>query len=246
MTHAPPPAPRTNELGQPVGAPVPSWTPRPRPARVSLGGRYARLEPLDPARHADGLWEAYALDAEGRNWTYLPYGPFGTPEAFREWLDRQAAGDDPLFFAIVDAASGQAVGMASYLRIEATVGCIEVGHLNFSPLLQRRPAATEAMFLMMRHAFDDLGYRRYEWKCDSLNEPSWLAAERLGFTFEGIFRQAVVVKGRNRDTTWLSILDGEWPALRAGFEAWLAPENFDAAGQQRRALRACFEAARGA
>ncbi|MDO9446188.1 MAG: GNAT family protein, partial [Dehalococcoidia bacterium] len=148
-------------------------------------------------------------------------------------------------FAIVEAASGQAVGMASYLRIEPTVGCIEVGHLNFSPLLQRRPAATEAMFLMMRHAFDGLGYRRYEWKCDSLNEPSWSAAERLGFTFEGIFRQAVVVKGRNRDTTWLSILDTEWPALRAGFEAWLAPANFDLAGQQRRSLRECFEAARG-
>lgn len=245
MTHTPPPAPRTNELGQPVGAPVPGWTPRPRPSRVVLEGRHARLEPLDPSRHADGLWEAYALDVEGRNWTYLPYGPFGTPEAFREWLDRQAAGDDPSFFAIVEAASGQAVGMASYLRIEPTVGCIEVGHLNFSPLLQRRPAATEAMFLMMRHAFDGLGYRRYEWKCDSLNEPSWSAAERLGFTFEGIFRQAVVVKGRNRDTTWLSILDTEWPALRAGFEAWLAPANFDLAGQQRRSLRECFEAARG-
>ncbi|MDO9443803.1 MAG: GNAT family N-acetyltransferase, partial [Dehalococcoidia bacterium] len=120
MTHTPPPAPRTNELGQPVGAPVPGWTPRPRPSRVVLEGRHARLEPLDPSRHADGLWEAYALDVEGRNWTYLPYGPFGTPEAFREWLDRQAAGDDPSFFAIVEAASGQAVGMASYLRIEPT------------------------------------------------------------------------------------------------------------------------------
>ncbi len=239
------PVPRRNHLGQPVGVEVPGWTPRPRPERAPLAGRFARLEPLDVAAHGDDLWAAFALDVEGRNWTYLPYGPFETSEAFRAWLTGQAAGDDPLFFAIIDATTGRAVGMASYLRIDPEVGCIEVGHLNFSPLLQRRPAATEAMFLMMRHAFDGLGYRRYEWKCDSLNAPSWAAAERLGFTFEGIFRQARVVKGRNRDTTWLSVTDGEWPRLRAGFEAWLSPSNFGEDGQQRRTLRECFDAGEG-
>ena len=165
-------------------------------------------------------------------WTYLPYGPFPDLAAYRTWMEAKWLGTEPLFFAIVDAASGRATGVASYLRIDPASGAIEVGHLGYSPRLQRTPAATEAMFLLMARAFA-LGYRRYEWKCDALNEPSRAAALRLGFTFEGIFRQATVVRGRNRDTAWYSVIDAEWPALRAAFEHWLAPENFDADGRQR-------------
>lgn len=234
--HTPPPAPRHNHLGQPIGAALPDWTPRPIPARSPMAGRYCRVEPLDVAVHADDLVTAYALDTEGRNWTYLSYGPFESPDVHRAWLANAAKTDDPLFFAIVDAATGKAAGVASYLRIDPANGTLEVGHLAYSPLLQRTPASTEAMYLMMRRVFDEYGYRRYEWKCNSHNGPSWDAAERLGFTFEGIFRQAQVVKGQNRDHAWLSVLDSEWPTLRAAFEAWLAPTNFDAAGRQRRRL----------
>jgi len=230
--------PTTNHLGQPVGDPVPDWTPRPRPPRTTMLGRTCRLEPLDAARHAAALHDANLLDADGRGWTYLPYGPFASLADYRDWVTATASVDDPVFYAIVDATSAEPVGVASYLRIEPALGSIEVGHLRFSPRLQRTVAATEAMYLMMARAFDELGYRRYEWKCDALNAPSRAAAERLGFTFEGIFRQAVVVKGRNRDTAWFSILDREWPALRAAFEAWLAPANFDATGRQRTPLAA--------
>jgi RimJ/RimL family protein N-acetyltransferase len=240
------PAVRRNALGQPIGAPVPDWTPRPEPPRTPMQGRLARLEPLDADAHADALFAANADDAEGRMWTYLPYGPFASLPEYRSWIQWAQAREDPQFFAIVERASGRPLGVASYLRIDPAMGVIEVGHLAFSPALQRTAVATEAMFLMMRRAFDELGYRRYEWKCDSLNAPSLAAAARLGFSFEGIFRQAVVHKDRNRDTAWLSILDREWPALRAGFEAWLAPENFDAAGRQRRALAACIAAAQPA
>lgn len=226
-----------NALGQPVGAPLPDWKPAPRPPRTPMEGRFCRVEPLDPARHGDPLWAANALDRDGRNFTYLTAGPFATPEAYFEWLNGSCRGDDPLFHAIVDRASGQAVGVASYLRIDPANGVIEVGHINYSPLLQRRPAATEAMHLMMKRAFE-LGYRRYEWKCDALNAPSRAAAQRLGFSYEGLFRQAVVYKGRSRDTAWYSVIDAEWPALRAAFERWLDPANFDAAGNQRVALSA--------
>jgi len=229
-------ATRMNELGQPVGEPVPGWTARPRPTRTVMEGRYCRLEPLDAARHAESLFAANALDASGGRWTYLPYGPWERLEDYRGWLESMAAGEDPLFFAIVDLERGEATGVASYLRIDPSNGVIEVGHLAYSPLLARTRAATEAMYLMMARAFDELGYRRYEWKCDSHNHPSREAAERLGFSYEGTFRQAVVYKGRNRDNYWLSITDGEWPALKAGFEAWLAPSNFDEAGRQRTRL----------
>lgn len=164
-------------------------------------------------------------------WTYLARGPFATRESYRAWMSDVCPCNDPLYYAIVDLATGKASGVASYMRIDPANGCIEVGNLAFSPLLQRKPAATEAMYLMMRHAFE-LGYRRYEWKCDTLNAPSRAAAQRLGFTFEGIFRQAVVYKGRSRDTAWFSIIDKEWPALKVGFERWLLPENFDANGKQ--------------
>jgi RimJ/RimL family protein N-acetyltransferase len=197
-----------------------------------MEGRFCRVEPLDPERHGLALYAANALDTVGRNWTYLPYGPFRSFESYRDWLDQAAAGDDPLFFAIVDRETGRAAGVASYLRIMPESGSIEVGHLNFSPLLQRRPAATEAMFLIMELAFS-LGYRRYEWKCDALNAPSRRAAQRLGFSYEGVFRQATVVKGRNRDTAWYAIIDREWPALRAAYEQWLSHANFDSEGLQR-------------
>jgi RimJ/RimL family protein N-acetyltransferase len=220
----------------PTGRPLPGWTARPLPPRTAMQGRFCRVEPLDPARHAADLYAANALDGEARNWTYLGVGPFATMEAYRAWLDKVAAGADPLFHTIVDADTGKAVGVAAYMRIDAANGVIEVGNINYSPLLQRTPAATEAMFLMLRRVFDELGYRRYEWKCDSLNAPSRAAALRLGFQYEGLFRQAVVTKGRNRDTAWFSIIDGEWPALKRAYEDWLAPANFDATGRQRRSL----------
>ena len=178
---------------------------------------------------------AIALNADGAMWTYMPYGPFATLEIYRQWAEGVARGSDPLFFAIVDRATGKAAGIASYMRIDPAGGCIEVGGLAYSPLLQRTPAATEAMYLMMANAFA-LGYRRYEWKCNALNLPSRAAAQRLGFSYEGIFRQATVVKGRNRDTAWYSVIDAEWPALKAAFLQWLAPANFDERGVQGVAL----------
>lgn len=210
------------------------WKPAQRPERSAIEGDLVRLEPADVERHGRDLFAAQAGAPE--IWTYLPDGPFAGESAFREWLGRSAAGDDPLFFAIVDRASGRALGMASYLRITPAHGVIEVGYIWFSPALQRTRQATEAMYLMARHVFDDLGYRRYEWKCNALNEPSRRAAVRLGFTFEGVFRQHMVVKDRNRDTAWYSMLDSEWPAAKAAFEAWLRPENFDASGRQLRSL----------
>jgi len=199
-------------------------------------GRTCRVEPIDPERHAAELHEANRRDAEGRIWTYLPYGPFETLDDYRRWLTASCLGDDPMFHAVVEAVTGKAVGIASYLRIDPANGVIEVGHINYAPPLQRSVAATEAMYLMMARAFDELGYRRYEWKCDALNTGSRAAAERLGFRYEGLFRQATIYKARNRDTAWYAITDKEWPAVRAGFQAWLAPENFDADGRQRKRL----------
>ena len=224
-----------NSLGQPIGFPVGAWTPPPCPAREPMAGRFCRVVPLDPDAHAGALHAANTLDAPGRMWTYLPYGPFESVEMYRDWLHENARSHDPLFYTIVEAASGRPVGLSAYLRILPGSGSIEVGHVNYSPLLQRTPAATEAMFLMMQRAFA-LGYRRYEWKCDALNAPSRVAALRLGFSFEGVFRQATVYKGRNRDTAWFSITDREWPALESAFQHWLAPSNFDEHGTQRVAL----------
>ena len=226
-----------NALGQPIGFPVPDWEPRPWPSREPMAGRLCMLEPLDPDHHAGQLHAANRRDKSGRIWTYLPYGPFESLAAYRLWADRVAASEDPLFHAIVDLETGKAVGVASYLRIDPAVGCIEVGHINFSPALQGTTAATEAMYLMMRRVFGELRYRRYEWKCDALNAPSRRAAERLGFRFEGVFRQATIYKGRNRDTAWYSILDREWPLIERACQAWLAPGNFDGEGRQRRRLQ---------
>lgn len=227
--------PSLNEFGQPVGFPSPSWTPPPKPPREPLAGRFCRLEPLDPERHAAALFAANTAGGEAKEWTYLPYGPFLTLADYRAWMNASCLGDDPLFFAIIDVADKQPGGVASYLRIAPESGSIEVGHIHYSPRLQRTPAATEAMYLLMKRAFE-LGYRRYEWKCDALNSPSRAAAQRLGFSFEGIFRQATVYKGRNRDTAWYAVIDAEWPALREAFETWLAAENFDDQGRQRTRL----------
>jgi RimJ/RimL family protein N-acetyltransferase len=227
--------PRLNALGQPIGEPLDGWQMPARPATRVLEGAWARLERLDPDRHAAALHAANALETTGANWTYLPVGPFDALAPYDAWLRAMAAKDDPYFFTVVERATGQPVGVASYLRIDPAAGSIEVGHINFSPLAQRTSVATEAMFLMMRHAFA-LGYRRYEWKCDALNAPSRKAADRLGFTYEGTFRQATVYKGRSRDTAWYSMLDGEFPALERAFQAWLAPDNRDADGRQRRRL----------
>ncbi|WP_236545277.1 GNAT family N-acetyltransferase [Tropicimonas marinistellae] len=229
-------ASRTNALGQPIGWPVDGDFPRPRPHKTPMDGRFCRLEPADPGRHAADLHAAFSEDRDGRIWTYLPYGPFDTAAALRAWMDATCLGDDPLFYVVRDAAEGRCLGVASYLRITPDAGSIEVGHINFAPALQRTAAATEAMYLMMAHAMEALGYRRYEWKCDALNAGSRAAAERLGFTYEGTFRQATHYKGRNRDTAWFAITDDEWPPLQRAFRGWLAPENFAADGTQRQSL----------
>jgi RimJ/RimL family protein N-acetyltransferase len=229
-------AERRNELGQAIGEPVPEWVARQRPPRLALAGTYCIVEPLDAARHAVDLHAAYQADETGRLWTYLPYGPFADEHSYRAWATQAVPSEDPLFHAIVDRASGRALGIAAYLRIDPGNGVIEVGHIVMSPALQRSVVATEAMYLLARRAFDELGYRRYEWKCDALNAPSRAAAQRLGFRYEGCFRQAIVYKGRNRDTAWFAITDRDWPSLRGCFERWLDLANFDEAGQQRMSL----------
>jgi RimJ/RimL family protein N-acetyltransferase len=225
----------TNSLGQPVGFAVPNWKSATRPTHKTLSGQFCHLEPLGSKQHAAELFAANALDIEGKSWTYLPYGPFDSLSAYKSWIEQYCSGSDPLFFAIVSNRTGKAVGVASYLRIDPANGSIEVGHLNFSPLMQQTPMATEAMWLMMREAFL-LGFRRYEWKCNALNAPSRSAAKRLGLSFEGIFRQAAVVKGQNRDTAWYATIDKEWPALNEAFQNWLSPANFDDKGRQRTSL----------
>ncbi len=216
-----------------LGEEVPGWTPPPRPGPSRIEGRYATLERLDPERHGPDLFRANAPD-DGI-WAYMPYGPFADYDSYHAWLVQMAAGADPMFYAIRDLETGRWAGVASWLRIAPEAGSIEVGHICYAPALQRTRAATEAMYLMMRWAFG-AGYRRYEWKCNALNLGSRRAAERLGLSYEGIFRQAAVVKGRNRDTAWFAAIDREWPAIEAAFAAWLSPENFDAQGAQRRSL----------
>jgi len=233
---------RVNALGQPIGFALPEWKPPPVPPHAPMDGRYCRLEPL-ARTHAPALWEAFSLDRAGRNWTYLAQDPFQRVDDFEAWVAHSAESVDPQFYAVVSEPSwadspapfAVAVGVASYLRIAPEAGTIEVGHIHFSPRLQHTRAATEAMYLMMRRAFE-LGYRRYEWKCDALNAPSRRAAQRLGFSYEGVFRQALVTKRRNRDTAWYACIDLEWPALRKAFETWLRPDNFDAEGRQRASL----------
>jgi RimJ/RimL family protein N-acetyltransferase len=224
-----------NELGEAIGFAVRDGCAPDPPSRQPLVGRTCRLEVLDPERHASDLHEANVRDRENRIWTYLGYGPFESPAEYRKWADEVSRGSDPLFYAIVDAATGKAVGVASYLRVSPASGSIEVGHINYSPLLQRTPAATEAMYLMMKRVFE-AGYRRYEWKCDALNVRSRAAAQRLGFSYEGMFRQATIYKGRNRDTAWYAAVDREWPELDSAYTRWLDPSNFDREGRQRMRL----------
>lgn len=200
-----------------------------------MEGHFCRLEPLDPDVHAQPLHAANLSDIEGGSWTYLPYGPFDSAEAYKAWMVSACQSTDPLFFAIRRKSDNSLVGIASYLRITPASGSIEVGHIHYSEHLKRSPVATEAMYLMMKKAFE-LEYRRYEWKCDALNEPSRAAAQRLGFSYEGIFRQATLYKGRNRDTAWYAVIDSEWPALSRALSQWLDPGNFDEDGQQRSRL----------
>ena len=222
---------------EPSTRPVDLALPRPRPERRVVEGRFARLEPLDADRHGPSLAAlGQGSEAALRSWEYLPYGPFPSEAEHVALLREQAASDDPLFFAIVEPGSGRAVGVGTLMSIVPAHGSIEIGHLWFSPVLQRTPAATEALVLLLRYALDDLGYRRMEWKCNAANWPSRRAATRLGYRFEGIFYNHFVVKGHNRDTAWFSILDEEWPHLRDGYAAWLAPENFDTEGRQRTRL----------
>jgi RimJ/RimL family protein N-acetyltransferase len=222
-----------------------NWSPAAVPPRTAIDGELVRLEVLDPQRHAASLFTSSHAPGAEDLWQHLPYGPFAGQAAFAAWLEQRAASADPLFYAVVDWESMRALGMASFLRIKPDNGVIEIGHIWFAPELQRTRKATEAIFLLAKTAFDDLGYRRLEWKCDSLNLPSRRAADRFGFTFEGIFRQHMIVKGRNRDTAWFSMTDGEWPLRKAAFEAWLAPDNFDGAGRQIHTLSDLRNSIRG-
>jgi RimJ/RimL family protein N-acetyltransferase len=218
--------------GLPIGPRVADPSPAQRPKRATLRGRHVTVTALDPIAHADSLYAATSGAENDRLWLYLFDGPFANRADFDAHLTRIAQSEDPLYYAILDAATGKAVGHATYLRIEPAHRCVEVGAILYAPALQRTAGATEAMYLMARHVFEDLGYRRYEWKCNALNAPSRRAALRLGFTYEGVFRQHMIVKGRNRDTAWFSMLDSEWPARKAAFEQWLDPANFDADGRQ--------------
>ncbi len=216
----------------PIGPPVTGGAAK-RPQRIRLEGAWAIVEPLDSAKHGDALWQSTGGEKHHALWKYMHSGPFLARVEFDAYLAEKAASDDPSYFAIIDLATGLAAGHAAYMRIDTNQRVIEVGAIVYAPALQKTRAATDAMYLMARHAFEDLGYRRYEWKCNVLNEASQGAARRLGFTFEGVFRQHMIVKGRSRDTAWYAMLDHEWPTRRQRFESWLAPQNFDAAGRQR-------------
>lgn len=214
-----------------------NWTPRARPARVTLQGRYCRLEPLDPTRHGDALHAGTMGAGAEERFRYL----FDEPQdraAFGEWLERSSRSEDPLFFAVIDSATGRVEGRQTLMRITPEHGVIEIGNILWGPAISRTRVSTEALYLHAKYIFEELGYRRFEWKCNSRNEPSKRAATRFGFTYEGLFRQHMVQKGENRDSAWFSMLDSEWPALKQVYERWLAPENFDAAGKQKMKLEA--------
>jgi RimJ/RimL family protein N-acetyltransferase len=227
---------RLNSFDQPIGPEVDGWSRRPLPPITPMVGQYCRLEKLDADKHAAELYAAFAQAPDWRDWTYLPRGPFDTAADYAAYAHEAARSADPFHYAIIDAGTGKPLGTAAHMRIDPDNGVIEVGAITYAPALKRGKAGTEAMFLMMRRAFDELGYRRYEWKCDHLHAGSRRAAERYGFRFEGIFRQAIIYKGRSRDTAWYSITDREWPLIARAFGQWLSPDNFDADGIQRRPL----------
>lgn len=227
--------PRSNEFGQPIGDEVPNWKARAQPEAVILTGRTCQLEPVNVEKHADDLYAAYST-SDGRDFTYMPFGSFSTADEYRKYAEFLTKTTDPRHFAIIDLASKKAVGTISLMHIDPANGVVEVGYVTFSPLLKQSILSTEAQYLLMGFAFDQLGYRRYEWKCDNLNAPSRKAAARLGFTFEGVFRHHQVYKGRNRDTAWFSIITDEWPRLKVAFQSWLSPQNFDDQGRQIKAL----------
>ncbi|HEY2452585.1 MAG TPA: GNAT family protein [Scandinavium sp.] len=226
---------QNNQFGQPVGDALPDWQPRPHPRRETLEGRLCRLEPLNE-KHADALFAAYQLAEDTRAWTWLLREADNDVESYTAWVKSIVALQDPIHFAVIDKQSGKPVGTLALMRIDSKNGVIEVGHVHFSPLLSRTAMATEAQWLLMRYAFDTLGYRRYEWKCNSHNAPSRRAALRMGFQYEGRFRQALVIKGHNRDTDWFSIIDQEWPEVDGAMQKWLAADNFDTDGKQRTSL----------
>jgi len=221
--------------GLPIGPRIDA-SPARRPERIVLRGRWVTIAPLDPARHEESLFAGMHGPLMQKLWHYLAEGPFPDRHSFRAYLEKRAKSEDPLSFAIVQNASGQALGHAAYMRITPEHRVIEVGNIFYSPMIARSTGATEAMYLMARHAFEDLGYRRYEWKCNALNEPSRRAALRLGFSFEGVFRRHMIQKGHSRDTAWYAMIDEEWPQRKARFERWLASDNFDESGRQRLAL----------
>lgn len=227
---------RHNQFGQPIGEALEGWQPAGEPGRRILQGRFCCLHPMDIARRADELFYAYQQADDGRDWTYLSCERPADLAGFQRYLQRQVDSGDRNTMAVIDAATGKAIGTCAFLSIDQTNGVVELGMINWSPLMKRRAMGSEAIFLMLKHVFDDLGFRRCEWKCDHLNTPSREAALRLGFTFEGTFRQAMTRKGRNRDTDWLSVIDSEWPPLREALAAWLSPLNIGTDGQQKQRL----------
>ena len=224
-----------NQIKLPIGEAVPEWTTKQLPQKTKMQGRYCCLYPLDLKKHSIPLYEAFCKDKDNLNWTYLPYGPFENYEDFKKWLVDFCLTKDPFFFVVVKKDA--VVGLASYLRIKPEVGVIEIGHIHFSPLLQKTRASVETIYLMMRRVFDEMGYRRFEWKCDSLNKRSCEAAKKFGFQFEGIFRQLTIYKGRNRDTAWFSVINKDWGKIKQNFEKWLSAENFDEKNKPSLSLR---------
>jgi len=227
-----------NKFGQPVGDELPTWQPRPRPAHSQLNGQYCRLEPLNVDKHSEQLFNAWHLVEDNRDWTYFSVDRPETQAECDAMIAHNAASQDPLFFAVVDNQTGKAIGGVSLMRIDAENGVAEIGWVNWTPLMKRSRFGTEAIYLLLSHLFDTLQYRRCEWKCHSMNEASAAAAKRFGFQYEGTFRQVLVVKGRNRDTLWFSMLDHEWPEVKLGFQGWLDANNFDANGQQKQKIDA--------
>ena len=231
----------TNILGQSIGESVKNRKICMPPPKTKMEGRFCILEILNIEKHAEDLFNSFSKDTKDYDWTYLSYGGFKSSLEFKKWLYKDCTHNDPLFHTIIDKKQNVAVGMVSYLRIQHEIGNIEVGHIHFSPLMQQKVIGTEVMYLMMKRVFDELGYRRYEWKCDSLNERSCRAAKRFGFTFEGIFRQHNIVKGHNRDTAWFSIIDKEWNGIKKKYEKWLDKTNFDGKGKQKISLASLMQ-----